>query len=447
MTSTRTSQRATFWGAALALAFTLVLGPAHAAAPRDTTLSREDQACLECHAKPGLRKTLANGETMPLYIAPQAFAASMHNGSSAGCEGCHSQIDNETHGKPGHEQKVASKRSHAVEAMETCRDCHQKTMKKFDDSVHSALVKTGSAKAPLCADCHDPHATKSQKEASSSGSPDDVLCRQCHKEVTQAFSTSVHGTEGENLECKDCHRTHDVKAASAGDHLKAQCVSCHKDVATTHATWLPNTGLHLEAVACPACHTPGTTRRVDLRVYESKGQQKAAEKLGVPQFVQFTSTASANGGLDGRALWSLLQDFSRGNADSRTFVRGRLEVQTGIESHALAAKGKAVKDCVTCHRQGAAAFQKVTISMIGPDGLPQRHGAGLGILGSVESLASVGGFYAIGGTRIKLLDALLVLAIAGGILLPGGHLAMKLVSARRRKAAAEAEAAQATGSN
>lgn len=423
---------AAFWALALALVL-LVPGPAQAGEAKDTRLSREDQACLDCHAKPGARKTLANGETLSLYIAPEPFAASKH--AREGCEGCHSQIDTATHGKPGNEQALASKRSHAVEAMETCRDCHQKTMKKYDDSVHWALVKTGSAKAPLCADCHNPHATKSMKEANAA---DDALCRQCHEKVTQAFAASVHGVDGEALECKDCHRTHDVKAAAVGDHLRGQCLSCHKDAGTTHASWLPNAGLHLEAVSCAACHSPNATRRVDLRIYEAKGeQQAAAEKVGVPQFVHLAST---NGGLDGRALWSLLQDLSRGNGgEGRSFVRGRLEVQTGVEAHSLAAKGRALKDCATCHKQGAAAFQSVTVSMIGADGRPLRQGASQGVLNSVESIGSVGGFYAIGGTRIKVLDVLLVLAVAGGIALPGAHLAMKLLSARRRKAAAAPE--------
>jgi predicted CXXCH cytochrome family protein len=434
MKSRHRSRSASFWATALALVLTLVLGPAHAADPKETpTLSKEDQACLDCHAKPGLRKTLANGETLPLYIAPEPFLASRH--LREGCEGCHSQIDTDTHGKPGNEQKLASKRSHAVESMETCRDCHKKAMNKYDDSVHWALVKTGSAKAPLCADCHDPHATRSTKEANAA---DDALCRQCHEKVTQAFTASVHGTDGENLECKDCHRTHDIKAATVGDHLRGQCLSCHKDVGTTHATWLPNAGRHLEAVSCAACHNPQAARRVDLRIYESHGVKAAAEKVGVPQFVQYTSTAAGNGGLDGRALWSLLQDLSRGNAaDSRTFVRGRLEVQTGVEAHLLGAKGKALKDCATCHKQGAAAFKSVTVSMIGADGRPLRQGATQGILSSVESIGSVGGFYAIGGTRIMLLDVLLLMAIAGGVLLPGAHLTMKLLSERRRRKAAQ----------
>src|SRR5512133_1041345 len=122
------------WGAAVALAFALVLGPAQAAAPKDTTLSKEDKVCLDCHAKPGLAKTLANGEKLSLYIPPQGFAQSQHN--SSGCEGCHSGLDakHDTQPKP-----MASKRGHSLEMMEACRDCHKKTMKQYEDSVHSAM--------------------------------------------------------------------------------------------------------------------------------------------------------------------------------------------------------------------------------------------------------------------------------------------------------------------
>ena len=422
--------------AVLALATTLLLGlPAQASASKDTTLSSEDKVCLDCHAKPGIRKTLGDGESLPLYIAPRGFAESVHN--SSGCEGCHSDIDVKAHSKEP--KALQSKREHQLGLMETCRDCHKKTMKQYEDSVHSAQVQAGSAKAPLCSDCHDPHATRSTKDDTGGGG--NVQCQQCHKSVSQAFTASIHGASGdEALDCKDCHRTHNIKAASLGNHLKDQCVSCHREVATSHATWLPNTARHLEAISCPACHSPGTTRQVNLRIYEgTAATQQAAEKVGVPQFVKLASTVDPKGsGIDGRALWSLLQDFSRNGSDSRTIVRGRLEVQTGVESHSLAAKGQALKDCATCHKQGAASFQKVVVSMAGPDGRPIRHGTTDGILGSIESIASVGGFYTIGSSRIVLLDAMLVMALGAGILIPGGHLAVKLVTARKRKAAAQA---------
>ena len=178
-------------GVALALALTLFLGaPAAAAVSKDTALSSEDKVCLDCHAKPGLRKTLANGESMPLYIAPNGFAESVHN--SSGCEGCHSDIDAKAHSK---EPKVVkSRREHSQGLMETCRDCHKKTMKQYEDSVHSAQVQAGSAKAPLCSDCHDPHATRSAKDSAGG---DNVACQQCHKGVSQAFAASIHGASGD----------------------------------------------------------------------------------------------------------------------------------------------------------------------------------------------------------------------------------------------------------
>jgi hypothetical protein len=46
------------------------------------------------------------------------------------------------------------------------------------------------------------------------------------------------------------------------------------------------------------------------------------------------------------------------------------------------------------------------------------------VLSSPISLESVGGFYAIGGTRIKLLDILVILAIVGGLGVAVGHLTL-----------------------
>ena len=69
----------------------------------------------------------------------------------------------------------------------------------------------------------------------------------------------------------------------------------------------------------------------------------------------------------------------------------------------------------------SAAFQNVTISIAGPDGRRIRQEASPGVLTSVISTNSVGGFYAIGATRIKLLDILVILAFLGGIGFAIGH--------------------------
>ena len=87
----------------------------------------------------------------------------------------------------------------------------------------------------------------------------------------------------------------------------------------------------------------------------------------------------------------------------------------------MADKSKALSDCRTCHRAGSQAFQSVTISLVGPDGRRVGYGANADVLNSAFSVDSVSGFYAIGGTRIKLLDILLVLAIFGGGGIAVGH--------------------------
>jgi hypothetical protein len=420
-------------GAALALACALAATTANAAASttttKDTTLSKEDKVCLDCHARPDQHKMLASGEKLSLVISPKRFAQSVHN--SSGCEGCHSDIDVASHAREP--KAIASKRAHSLALMETCRDCHKKTVKQYEDSVHSAMVRAGSDKAPLCADCHDPHTTRSAKDKAP-GPAEPVACQRCHQGITSAFAQSVHGRSGdEALVCKDCHQTHNIKAAAFGEHMKGQCLSCHRDTVATHSEWLPNTERHLEAISCPACHSPGATRRVNLRLYEGNAPRQSVEKVGVPRFVKVTNWADAgSSGLDARALWSLLQEFNNGSSEGKTALRGRLEVQTGVQAHQLAGKARAVKNCDTCHRQGAASFQAVSISMAGPDGRPLRHDASNGMLNSIESVGSVGGFYAIGSTRIKLLDYLLLMALAGGIVLPGAHLAMKLLSRRRQ---------------
>jgi len=48
----------------------------------------------------------------------------------------------------------------------------------------------------------------------------------------------------------------------------------------------------------------------------------------------------------------------------------------------------------------------VNVSVAGPDGRPVRYGASKEVLSSVISVDSVSGFYAIGATRIKILDIL-----------------------------------------
>ena len=393
-----------------ALAFSIFSAPAWAA---DDAISKEDQACLSCHVKPGLEKKFANGETLSLTIPAKAYAESVHNSA---CGDCHSDLDAATH--PAEKTAFAGKREFVVKQVEACATCHQKKVTEYETSVHAALLRDGSKAAPACSDCHNPHAVQPRTGVEPITA---VVCRNCHEKIFEAYAGSTHGkarvTKGKVAPlCADCHRAHDVTAASLGDRMKDTCLACHKDTVDLHKAWLPNTERHLDAISCPACHSPAAQRRVNLRLYDGVAKQQISEKTGVPQFEKLAKAADTSGeGLDARALWSLLKGFNQEGSDSKTVLRGRLEVRSGVEAHQMTDKSNALKDCDTCHRAGAAPFQSVTVTIAGPDGRPLHYGAQKEVLNSLISMESVGGFYAIGGTRIKLLDTLLVLVLAAGV--------------------------------
>jgi len=404
-------------------AFLLPNGEALAA---DGVLSKDDQLCLGCHGESGMEKAMADGEKLSLQIKGKAFAASAHN--AMGCSACHSDIDLAKHPAPSKTKQTL--REFSIAKAEACRQCHEDKSKLYEGSIHASLLRSGNPMAPLCGDCHEPHTVRAK--AAAAGPINEVPCRNCHGAVFKAYAQSVHGlaraksSDGGAPLCADCHRAHDVTAASSGNQIKDACLGCHYNALQLHKSWLPNAAHHFEAVSCPACHAPMAPRRVDLKLYDSSARERVAEKLGVPRFESRAKLADSKGqGLDALALQSLLKEFNRDNDESDTILRGRLEVDGGPEAHMLTAKGNAIKDCRACHREGAAPFQKVSISIVGPDGRPLRHGAQQEVLQAPTSVDSVRGFYAIGGTRIKLLDVLLVLALAAGVGVPIGHLSLK----------------------
>ena len=409
------------------LAFVMVLLAFSTAGTRaaDSALSQLDQQCLACHSAKGLEMKLANGNKLSLQVDGAAFAKSVHN--KIGCAVCHASTSFENH--PPVKKKSGGSREYSLEMNKVCAACHAPIFKLYEGSIHAALFRDGNSYAPVCTDCHKPHAVmaKAAFEAST-GAP----CSNCHDPIYKAYSGSVHGKA--SMACSDCHRAHNVKAATAGDQLKSACLGCHQDAMDSHQKWLPNAKRHFDAVSCPACHSPTAKRKVDLRLYDNVAQQSVAEKAGVPQFESRARSADKKGtGLDAMALHSLLREFNREGIDSRTTLRGRLEVSDGVEAHQLTRSAEAIRDCAKCHQQGADPFQSVTISIVGPDGRQLHYGAQPEVLNSIISVDSLSGFYAIGGTRIKLLDWLLALAVLGGVSVPIGHMTVRWLFKRYAK--------------
>lgn len=420
----RPSRLAGAFGAFVAILTLAVIGltaPANAASP-------EDAHCLSCHQNEGMEKPLANGESLSLHIAGDKFATSVHG--MFGCAACHSDVDPAKH--PNAVMPIESKRAFSIKRSQVCATCHTDQATQWSHSVHAALVHDGNPLAPVCTSCHSPHAVvKGAAQAMET-----VPCKTCHSDIFGAYATSIHGTlRAAGITqaplCYSCHGAHDVKVPTAGEGLKATCFGCHKDAVAKHQVWLPNTQLHFTVISCPACHSPTAHRKVDLALVSSKSKEEAARPIGVPEF-EGSHDASAVGdkGLDPATLFKLMQTLNQAGVANKTAIKGRLTVSTGVEAHKIAAASEAIKNCATCHKAGSAAFQSVTISVAGAGGVPVSYGVNKDVLHSAFSIPSIGGFYAMGATRITLLDVLLVLGLLVGFGIPALHLTIRWLASR-----------------
>lgn len=381
----------------------------------------EDQKCLACHQS-AMEKPLPSGETLSLQVHGDKFDKSVH--AMFGCAACHSDVDLAKH--PGASAPIESKRAFSVKRSEVCATCHTDQATQWAQGVHAALVKEGNPLAPVCTSCHNPHAV--MKGAAQA--MDTVPCKTCHTDIFDAYATSVHGTlRGAGINqaplCFSCHGAHEIKVPTANAGIKDTCFSCHKDAAAKHADWLPNTQLHFKAVACVACHSPKAHRKVDLILFDSRTKEDTSRPTGVPAF-----ESNSSGGLPAASLFSVLQSLNKDGNANKTAIRGRLVVSNGVEAHQLTPASEAIRNCATCHKAGSEAFQSVSVSVAGPGGIPVKYDVSKDALHSVLSLNAIGGFYAIGGTRIALLDVLLVLALLAGIGIPMLHLGIRWLSHR-----------------
>ena len=258
--------------AAVAAALTL-LPPSPPAFAADPAPSAADQNCLGCHGAAGMEKKLADGDTLQLHVPGDGYVKSVHGAN--GCTSCHSDVDPAKH--PPEKNDIASKRSFALAMTQVCRTCHADKFEQWESSIHAALVRNGNPAAPICTDCHNPHAVIKGAAATVEQAP----CKNCHADIYTAYLGSMHAKARLHTKdsyapiCSGCHTAHAVKPIAAGIHgqgPEAACFGCHAGVLEAHQKWLPNAALHFEVVSCPACHAPTAQRKVDLMLIDAKGE-------------------------------------------------------------------------------------------------------------------------------------------------------------------------------
>jgi len=240
--------RHSFTATALAFAGAAFLstGRAVTAPPAMTSTSApSNQACLGCHGAPGLARTEATGELVPLSVDRHALKSSAH--AALPCVDCHRAATALPHrGRLG---KVDCGRCHYVEPLP--RPSPQGTPAS-GPGVHQRAVEAGVREAPICQTCHGDHDVRPADDPASRVHRSRVqeTCGRCHLREYSEYQGSVHGValaagNPDVPMCTDCHGSHRVVEAAAADSrvgpgtAPKTCGRCHDSESLTRRYQIP----------------------------------------------------------------------------------------------------------------------------------------------------------------------------------------------------------------
>ncbi|MFN8546392.1 MAG: cytochrome c3 family protein [Candidatus Eisenbacteria bacterium] len=178
--------------------------------------------CARCHADPAVVQRAAIGQKAPV----EAYMRSIHGKAllSAGdpnapnCSTCH----------PAHEMLAAGDPASTVNrsnVAQTCGQCHGEVYEQYSGSVHGVALSAGKTDAPTCTDCHGEHEIEPPSDPNSTVYPANLVkttCVRCHESLVLArrygFATDRAGSFRE---------TYHGMASEKGDLKVANCASCH----------------------------------------------------------------------------------------------------------------------------------------------------------------------------------------------------------------------------
>jgi len=198
----------------------------------------DNSLCLSCHQREGITWPLPSGEVLSLTVDPKQYEQGVH--ANLSCQVCHTNIS----GFPHPENSAKDRRDYTLQYKDTCNQCHPSQVKELADSVHTQLFLAGNREAPICADCHNPHAQMPiQKGPDGLPAPSEhariaQTCATCHNAIYEEYLQSVHGSgiiENRNPDvpaCTDCHGVHRItnpKTAAFRLSSPQLCAKCHTD--------------------------------------------------------------------------------------------------------------------------------------------------------------------------------------------------------------------------
>ncbi|MEW6427595.1 MAG: cytochrome c3 family protein [Thermodesulfobacteriota bacterium] len=331
----------------------------------------ENEECMDCHGDKDLTRSASEGMRQSLWVDYEKFKYSIHNINAIACNDCH-----------------------GIETLDLEQD--------------------------------PPHPTSTAA----------VRCFGCHEEEGEAYKNSVHyqmSSRGVSIPCFACHEYHytsRLEVSTVSQRENNFCLKCHEP--SKFHDWLPQKETHFAHVECVVCHAPDAPRHIDLEFYDLVRERflTTAEKLEALQtdadgFVDLLDR-DGNGILDMKEFEDMVLVMRQRGV--RGTFRGELlsEVQPVVHH---VKRGEAKRSCETCHMPTSPFFAEVNITLKHDDGTVTHLPVERRVLESYY----VNHFYALGGTRVRILDKIGFLLPVGGVLVVGLHLGARIATAPRRR--------------
>ena len=301
---------------------------------------------------------------------------------------------------------------------------------KFSHSVHHT---NGIG----CVDCHtDIKKLDYNQDVPHKKQLESVNCTMCHEEESRAFKDSVHMKirgKGITMNCNACHGYHYVthqESLSVGERVKNGCAKCHNPYQSHD--WLPQKNQHLAFVECVVCHVPEAPRQIHLTFFDLVtnklyNSQKILALLGIAEN-EFMPRLDINkdGVINVNELENLELLLRQKN------IHAIFHAELVADMHPIVHRvnrGAAERDCVKCHSADSPYFKAVSLVLTKDDGSTDNFQVDRAVLESF----SLRHFYALGGTRMKLLDKIGFLFLTGGCCAVLGHLSVRIATIPLRR--------------
>lgn len=280
-----------------------------------------------------------------------------------------------------------------------------------------------------CTTCHD---GISKKHPDGEPVPRTTECAECHGDMAVEYSKSTHASKAS---CGDCHNPHQAAMLDevSGDDLNMQCSKCHtlNKMTVSHSRWLPQTDIHLAAVACVTCHSGAENF---ITTFYISRQQTDREKLKPAGYAELNSIAGVE---DLQMMIDLNRDNYISLNELRTFNRSNVYRDFCIKSMLTPVNAthsfktyESRWDCTFCHASDHQTMQTSFVAFPKRDGTYSQVAVEKGAV--LDSLFAIPDFYLMGSTRNARLNKIGLVIIAGGLIMPLGHGFLRILSRKIR---------------